>query len=34
MNTLSRAKPAVPAHHARPAIAAIVGFAAIVPAHT
>ena len=32
MNTLSRAKPAAPDHHARPAMAAIVGFAAIVPA--
>lgn len=32
MNTLSSAKPAVPAQHARPAMAAIVGFAAIVPA--
>ncbi|WP_159876120.1 MFS transporter [Aquitalea denitrificans] len=32
MNTLSHAKPAAPAHHARPAMAAIVGFAAIVPA--
>lgn len=32
MNTLSQAKPAEVPHHARPAMAAIVGFAAIVPA--
>lgn len=32
MNTLSQAKPAEVPHHTRPAMAAIVGFAAIVPA--
>ncbi|NWK79354.1 MFS transporter [Aquitalea sp. LB_tupeE] len=32
MNTLSSTTPAAPTHHARPAMAAIVGFAAIAPA--